>query len=189
MPSLLNLGDVLAAAAEFEEAIAVTRRAVALRERSASPDSLDLAEALDHLGSALSGSRRYDDALKAFDRSLSSRRRHSTKTDVAIARTLEAIGLVLQRTGSYERRIDAPSTGRGNTGGRQRRPSRVCGTLNLIAQQLWFEGQLIESRNASERAVAIAERTLRPDHPTVAQSLRYLAATLADLGDLTSPLP
>ena len=57
-------------------------------------------------------------------------------------------------------------------------------TLNLIADQLWFEGRLLESRDVSERAVQVAERTLRPDHPTVALSLRFLAATLADLGDL-----
>jgi CHAT domain-containing protein/tetratricopeptide (TPR) repeat protein len=56
--------------------------------------------------------------------------------------------------------------------------------LNLIAQQLWFEGRLSESRNASERALAVAERTLRPEHPTIALSLRYLAGTQADLGDL-----
>ena len=34
VPSLLNLGDVLVAASEFEPAIAVTERAVALREGS-----------------------------------------------------------------------------------------------------------------------------------------------------------
>ena len=51
-----------------------------------------------------------------------------------------------------------------------------------MAQQLWFEGHFLESLIASERAVEVAERTLRPDHPTVALSLRYLAATLAALG-------
>src|SRR5207244_2122503 len=49
VPSLLNLGDVLAEAAEFEQAIAVTERAVALREVSAGSDSFHMAEALDHL--------------------------------------------------------------------------------------------------------------------------------------------
>ena len=58
-------------------------------------------------------------------------------------------------------------------------------TLNLMAQQFWFEGHLNESRRTSEQALAVAERTLRPDHPTVAESLRYLAATFSDLGDLT----
>ena len=166
--SLLNLGDVLAAAAEFEEAITVTKRAVASRERSAGPRQPRRGGALDHLGSVLSVASRYDDALEALERSLRIKEKALDKTDVAIARTLEAIGLVLQRRKTMNaaaaplRRaaaiqeaanIDHPAYAR---------------TLNLIAQQLWFEGRLIESRNASERAVAVAERTLRPDHPTVA---------------------
>ena len=57
-------------------------------------------------------------------------------------------------------------------------------TLNRLAQQLWFEGRLPESKATSEEAVALAERMLRADHPTVARSLRYLAGTLVDLGDL-----
>ena len=183
-PSLLNLGDVLAAAAEFQPAVASTERAVALRDGSVPPDSLGVAEALDHLGGALSAARRYDEALKALERSLHLKEKRLDGADVSIARTLEEIGLVLQRKGAYD-----PS------GTRLRRAATIqeaasidhpdyARTLNLIAQQLWFEGQLVESRNASERAVALAERTLRPDHPTVAQSLKYLASTLADLGDL-----
>ena len=186
VPSLLNLGDVLVAAAEFEEAISVTRRAVALRERSADPDSLDVgvAEALDHLGGALSAARHYDDALKVLDRSLRMKEEALDQKDVAIARTLEAIALVLQNQGAYERAstpirravaireaagVDHPA---------------YADTLNLMAQQLWFEGQMTESRAASERAVEVAERTLRPDHPTVARSLLFLGSTLGDLGEL-----
>ena len=33
--------------------------------------------------------------------------------------------------------------------------------------------------------LALAERTLRPEHPTLARTMRYLAGTLADLGDLS----
>ena len=182
--SLLHLGDVLAARAEFEQAIVVTERAVALRQTSAPPDSLEMAEALDHLGTTLSSARRHDEALKALHASLTLKERLLDSTDVSIARTLEDIGLVLQRMGAYEEsgtpvrraaaiqeaaRADHPSYAR---------------TLNLLAQQLWFEGQLIESRDMSERAVELAERTLRPSHPTLALSLRYLAATLEDLGDM-----
>jgi CHAT domain-containing protein/tetratricopeptide (TPR) repeat protein len=182
VPSLLNLGDVLSGAAEFTPAIAVTKRAVALLEMRAQTDSLDLAEALDHLGAVLSSARRYNEAREALERSLQLKERALDGQDVSIARTLEEIGLLLQRSGRYDasglpvRRaaaireaasVDHPAYAR---------------TLNLLAQQLWFEGRLIESRDASERAVAVAERTLRPDHPTLALSVRYLASTLADLG-------
>ena len=43
-------------------------------------------------------------------------------------------------------------------------------------------------RAASERALALATAVLRPDHPTIALSLRYLAATAGDLGDLQTSL-
>ena len=185
VPSLLNLGDVLTAAAEFEPAIAVMERAVKLREGTVGADSLDVAEALDHLGRAQSAARRYDIALKTFDRSLSIKEKSIDPSDVALARTLEDSALVLQRMGAYDR-----------AGARLQRAAAIqqavnvdhpayVGTLNLIAQQLWFEGQLLESKSASERAVTLAERTLRSNHPQISHSLRYLAATLADLGDTT----
>jgi tetratricopeptide (TPR) repeat protein len=183
VPSLLNLGDVRIAAAEFEQAIAVTRRAVVLCERTAGPDGLEVAEALDHLGDALSETGRYDEAVKTLERSLQLREKAAAGSAVPLARTLERLALVLQRRGDY-----APA------GRAIRRAAAIqlavnanhpayAGTLNLVAQQFWFEGQLLDSKAASEQAVLVAERTLRPDHPIVALSLRYLANTLSDLGD------
>jgi CHAT domain-containing protein len=186
--SLLNLGDVLVDAAEFEQSIAVMHRAVGLAERGTGHDSRDVAEALHHLGSALSAARRYDNALSTLERSLRLKEKTLDGADVSIARTLEEIGLVLQRKGDYER-----------AGAQIRRAAAIqeaanidhpayAKTLNLIAQQLWFEGNLPESKVASERAVELAERTLRPDHPMIALSLRYLGGTVAYLGDLSQSL-
>jgi len=183
-PSLANLGDVLTAAAEYEEAIAMMRRAVALTERGTELDNLAVADALDHLGSTLSEARRYDDAVKALDRSLAVKENALGDNDPAIARTLEALGLVLQRKGDYERAGQMVRRAAAiQQAGPVDHPAYV-GTLNLMAQQLWFEGRLVESKNTSEQAVALAERTLRPDHPNLALSLRYLGATLGDLGNL-----
>jgi len=181
--SLINLGDVLIASADFEQALTVTQRAVATGERRTGPDSLLVAEALDHLGDALTGASRYDEAVKTLERSLRLKERVLGGTSVAVARTLEYLGLVLQRKGDY-----------GPAGAAVRRAAAIqqasdanhpayAGTLNLVAQQLWFEGQLLESKTASEQAVSVAERSLRADHPTLALSLRYLANTLGDLGD------
>ena len=101
--SLLNLGDALINAGEFQQAIAVMSRAVAVAERSAGPNNPDVAEAAHHLGTALSAARRYDDALKALDRSLRVKQETlEAGARLLIARTLEEIGLVLQRKGAYE---------------------------------------------------------------------------------------
>jgi len=183
-PSLLNLGDVLAAAAKFDEAIAVIGRAVALADHNSRGDSPDVADALDHLGSVFSDAGKYDEAMKPLERSLAIKEETLGTNDLAVARTLEKIGLLLQRRGDY-----------GRSGVAIRRAASIqedanidhpayATTLNLMTQQLWFEDQLIESRKTSERAVALAERTLRADHPVLAQSLRYLAGTLIDLGDV-----
>ena len=182
--SLLNLGDLLARAGEFAEAIALTERAVALLVTSSPSNRLDLAQAFDHLGATLSAAGQYDEALRALERSLAIKETVLSQREETIARTLEEIGLAYQRKGSYDRastplRRAAAIQETVNTD----HPA-YAHTLNLIAQQLWFEGRLMESKNASERAVNVAERTLRPDHPLVAESLRYLAATLSDLGDL-----
>jgi len=187
--SLINLADVLAERAELDEAIAVAQRALALRQATASADSLDVADAFDHLGAVLSAARRLEDALKALEESLRLKEKLLGATDIALARTLEVMVQVQQRRGEYEKsgmlvlraaaireraRVDHPAYTR---------------TLNLIADQFYFEGRLIESRDASKRAVQVAERTLRPDHPELALSLRYLAATLGVLGDIQGSTP
>ena len=182
--SLINLGEVRAERAEFDDAIAVAQRALALRQATARADSLDVAAAFDRLGSVMSAARRYAEALRALETSLRIEEKLLEATNPAIAYTLEEIGLVLQRRGEYEKSgtVLRRAAAIREHGGLEH-PS-YARTLNLIAEQFWFEGRLLESRDASERAVQLAERTLRPDHPELALSLRYLAATLSDLGDI-----
>lgn len=185
VPSLLNLGDALTAAGEFDRAISITERAVTLRERGTSPGkpTVNLARALDHLGTALSARRRHDDALKAFGRSLALKEQLLAPLDVEIARTLEGMALVLQRKAAYVQSGTLLRRAASIQEAADANHPAYATTLNLLAQQLWFEGDLLASKDASERAVAHSERILRPDHPTVALSLRYLAATVYDLGD------
>jgi len=185
--ALLNLGQVLLATAEFERAIAVTREAVTVLERVA-PGSLEAAEAADRLGEALSAAGKNDEALTVLDGGLRIKEARLPATADPIARTLEAIGLARQRQGAYaeagvaiRRAVTIQETAS------PRHPAFAT-TLNLLAQQLWFEGRLLESRAASERALALATDVLRPDHPTIALSLRYLAATAGDLGDTQTSL-
>ena len=182
--SLLNLGDVLVARADFDRAIAVIQRAVALCERRASPNRIEVADALDHLGGAMAAAGRYDEAARVLEQSLAVKEKAVDAVGVDIAWTLEDLGLVLQRKGDYGRAGPVLRRAGGIREVSDLNHPLYLRTLNLIAQQLWFEGQLIESKEVSERAVALAEQTLRPNHPTLALSLRYLAGTLADLGDL-----
>jgi CHAT domain-containing protein len=184
--SQINLADVLGALLMFDQAIVAADRAVALTERHASPNSAQVAIPLDHLGRALIGARRYDQALDALERSVRIKEATLSHEDISIARTLEQLALALQRKGEYGR--SRPIVQRALALQQAISPNHpdCVVTLNLQAQQLWFDGLLTESRRVSEQAVDLAELTLRPDHPTVALSLRYLASTLADLGDLNA---
>ena len=161
VPSLLNLGDALVIAGQDRQAIETARRAVTLRERNHATD-LDIAEALDHLGSALTSAGRYEEALSVLDRSLRSKEAALPATDVRIARTLEEMAWALERKGDY-----------GRSGPILRRAAAIqeradadhpeyAETLTLLGLQLWFEGDLLEARDVSARAVAAAERTCAP---------------------------
>jgi CHAT domain-containing protein len=184
---LVRLSQILVATAEFGRAVDISRRAVTLLE-STSPSTLDLAEAMDQLGSALSAAGRHDEAIPILEQGLRIKEASLSPTAVSVARTLEAMGLALQRHGAYDH--SGPIVRRAaaiHEAANPLHPSRIT-SLNLLAQQLWFEGRLIESRTTSERAVALASKVLRPNHPMLALSLRYLAATAADLGDVAEAL-
>ena len=181
--SLINLVDVLVVAADYERAIALASRAVAIREKEGASRAQALTEALDHLGRALSAARRHDDALEIFERALALKEVALGPDAASVARTLEDIALVLQRKAAYADSGKAIRRALAIQESLETEHPAYATTLNLLAQQLWFEGDILASREASERAVRHAERALRADHPIVALSLRYLAATLFDLGE------
>ena len=120
--------------------------------------------------------------MKALERSLGLKEKALDGADVAIARTLENLGLVLQGRGDYGRAgagCDGPADSRGSS---SNHPAYV-GTLNLIAQQLWFEGQLLESRAASDgpsrSPSAPCAPITRPSHSRSGSSPAHLP-TLGD---------
>ena len=144
-----------------------------------------LAEALDHLGASLTAARQNDAAFRALERSLRMKEGAAAAAGVGLARTLEALVFLAQNAGDYQRSGVAIRRAQEIQRAADANHPAYINTLNLAAQQLWFEGRLPESKDASERALALAERTLRPEHPTLAMTIRYLAGTLADLGDLS----
>lgn len=183
-PSLLNVGMTLLARDEWDRAIAAIERAVALRERDAGPASVDVAEALDHLATAQAAAGRYDEALGTLERSLPIKEASLDGWDAGIARTLETRAFAWQMKGDYEqagiaiRRAEEIQR-RSNAA----HPAYID-TLFRIGEQFFFEGRFLQSRDAFERAVSLAERTLRADHPALTRSLQVLAGTVGDLGDL-----
>lgn len=185
VPSLVNVGDSLVADAQYAPAIAVLERGAALFQSAGGTPTLATAEALDRLASALTASGSHDAALQALERSLRIKEGLSARTPSSLARTLEGLASAAQGAGQYEKAGESIRRAQELQESSDPEHPAFVETLNLLAQQLWFEGHLPESRRASERAFALAGRTLRPTHPTLLEAMRYLASTLADLGDLT----
>ena len=133
---------------------------------------------------ALNGAGAHDEALVVLRRSLSLRRTAYPALGPADARALEAQAWALQRKGAYpEARAVVADLG------------AALSTLpadhalwveasNIIGLQAWFEGDLGGARLTAERAASLGKAVLRPDHPSTARAIRYLADVTSDLGDL-----
>jgi CHAT domain-containing protein len=182
--SLRNLGDVLLQAGDYRAAIDPYKRATDVRERAVGPDSADLADDLDHLARALAFVEQHGEALTIANRALRIKEQVLPPGDVRIARTLEVQALVLQRMGEYAK--VRPPLERALAIREKVGPAHpeIAGTLSLLGEQFWFEGDPVRSESFSKRAMAIADRTLRPGHPEFASYLRRLALSVADLGDV-----
>lgn len=183
--SLVGLGAVLADSGDYSGALMALQRADRLVGAASSRESSETAvDVFDHLAVVLALAGRYDEGLSTIARSLALKSRGDV-APASLAQTLEIEALAAQGAGLYSRSAAAirRAIALRQRGGTSDDPARVS-TLNLLAQQLWFEGRFTESRSASEEAERLGERTLRETHPRLAETIRYLAATDADLGDV-----
>ena len=184
MQSLVGLGDTLVAAADYGEAVNVLTDALIAVQSQVNSDPAVRATVQHHLGVALIYDGRPAEALTALERSLAYRR---DRGGGPLADTLLAVAWAHQRTANYEaaglairEALDIRESVPGHPG--------YTECLSLFGLQLWFEGKVTAARDASEKAVAAAEQTLRPEHPVLALALKRLAATMLDLGDVTEAL-
>lgn len=65
---------------------------------------------------------------------------------------------------------------------------RTAGLSNALGYHLWLLGAYAESRNYLERALAIRQQVLEPDHPELARSLNNLGLALQGQGSLAGAL-
>jgi len=182
--SLRMLGEVLVAAGEYQLARKPTERAVRIDEAALGVDHPQVADDLDNLTRVLISIEKYDDARAANDRALAIREAALHSDDVRLARTLEIRASLLQRMGDY--RTARPVIERALLIGQRVIPSHpeMAPFVSRAGEQARLEGNLVEARQFSERALRLAEQTLRPDHPEIASYQRLLAIPLAGLGDL-----
>ena len=87
------------------DAEAAARRSLELRERHASPDSLELADAHNSLGVVLEGAGRLDEAETELRRALAIRRARAGGESEQVAAVLHNLALVERRRGAYPNAI------------------------------------------------------------------------------------
>ena len=159
-------------------------RCVGLRQQDAGHDRSVLADDLDLLAQALAQLRRYDEAAAVSARSVAIREQEADQRSAAMARTLAARGRVWMWRGDYSRAsadLERALTIRQAIGPRHPETAAV---LSLLGRELVLEGRFTEAKDLLERAISLAEATLRPGHPSIALYLRYLATPLQELGNL-----
>ena len=182
--SQVNLADALVGAAEFERASAMLTNAVS--ELSARPreNPGELADVLDHLVT-LYPERKNGRGVGDACRSLDVRRTTSQSDPLSRARPLLLLGWALQRKGEYAQAGTAIREAVAMEAANHPNYSVYAEALSLLGLQLWFEGHLQDAIDTSTKALEVAERTLRSDHPTVALALRRLGANVGSVGDLS----
>ncbi len=183
VPSLRNLGDILARKGDYQASIAILERAERLRPRTDGSHALELAAVDDCLARSLGLTERFDEALRVIDRGLTVKEAVLPPRDIRIARSLEVRAWLLQRRGDYS--SSRQSLARALTireSGNPKNPE-MASSISLLGYQQWFEGDLLQARRNHQRAITLAEEVLGTDHSELVVYLQRQALVLTDLGD------
>ena len=126
---------------------------------------------------------RYGEALEASNRAVTIAE-NTGGTAIVAARALSIRGFVRQRKGDYiAARADLQRALAIQQDQIPRHPDFAT-TLMFIGSQNLFDGDSLQARETLERAVSLAEASLRPGHPNIAWFVRILSIAVQELGDL-----
>jgi tetratricopeptide (TPR) repeat protein len=163
----------------------LSRRALAMNEKTFGPDSPIVALDLSTLAGALLAKGDYAGADPLFRRALAIDEEAFGPDRPIVAANLNNLGELLRRKGDYpeaeplfQRALAIDE--------RTWAPDNVARDLNNLAGVLYPMGDHTEAELLVRRALAIEEKALGPDHPHVATALHNLASLLAAKGDYTA---
>ena len=180
--ALRNLTDVLIASGDYKAALDTAQRARDLRAQAA-VDALDLAEDLDRVARALVLLDRYGEVAVVIDRAIAIKEAARPRDVAALARTLALRATLHQGVREYARaRAVLAEVVKMREAPAAEHPD-LADALRQMAVVCWIDGDLKQSQHFAARALAIAERLLRPDHPDLSAYLKSLALPTQDLGD------
>ena len=165
-------------------------RALAIREKALGPEHPDTATSLNNLASLLQAQGDLVGARSLFERALAIREKALGPEHPDTASSLNNLANLLQGPGRSCGRAAAPRARAGDLRkGARPRASRYGGEPQQPRQPASAQGDLAGARPLFERALAIHEKALGPEHPDTATSLSNLAGVLRAQGDLAGARP
>lgn len=181
---LLNdLGAALRAQSKPQDALAMQREALAVREKYEGADSLAAAESHNNIATALFQSGETDQAITHFEKSLAIRRSRLRETHPLVLRVRSNLGLALLKQGESARAVselqiaaDAWPAAFGPD-----HPGRVSAVVSL-AKALRAQGKPSDAATALQSLRAWQAEREKANSPALAATDANLAEALLDAG-------
>jgi tetratricopeptide (TPR) repeat protein len=176
-----QLGWYLRECVQYEQAEALLRRGLAIRESLFGPDHPLTATSLANLARLTSDAGRYDEAVGLYRRALDIRERTLGGADAGTAHALTGLASVYSQLGQFAdseslflRALEVHEQTVGSD------HPYTAYTKTLLAMMYRAQARWNEAEPLLRQALAIRERELGPDHPRVGIVLNNLAVVLAD---------
>jgi len=168
---LHNLAAIRDARGDYEGAIEMYRRVIAIRE-DVLGDHPELARSLTNLAVTYQRLERDDEAEPLLVRALAMREKTLGTDHHDVAQTLNSLGLLYQREGRLDEAeplLERSLEIRRNKYGDEH--AAVAEALHNLAVLYSDRERLAEARDYAERSLTIREKVLRPEHPAIAAGL------------------
>ncbi|HEX4961526.1 MAG TPA: tetratricopeptide repeat protein [Thermoanaerobaculia bacterium] len=181
--TLVRLGS-LAQLSGKGDAVALFRRALAIREERLGPDHAEVADVLNKLGMTLASQGRFDEAETMLHRSLALHEQLWGDRDPRVAKVLHNLGGIEYyrgRTADAERLLQRALGIR--EAALQPDDPDLAGSREALALLRQQQGRPAEAVPLLERLVATSEKVYGPEHPEFARTLLNLGLARKALGE------
>ena len=187
---LNNTALSLFKAGDPDEAELLYRRAIAIDNKTLSPDDPERAWALNNLGLLLKRKGDYEHAEPLYQQAIGIREKALGPEDSALAQSLNNLGMLFLAEGKADQA--EPLLLRALNMRKTVLPPDdpdLAESFNNVALVLEGKGEIDAAEALYRKALAIDERSLGPDHPDLAIDLNNLGLLLEDKKDFAEAEP
>ncbi|MCU0291915.1 MAG: CHAT domain-containing protein, partial [Thermoanaerobaculaceae bacterium] len=182
---LNNLANLRKHMGDYAAAQALLERSLAIRERVRGPEHPEVAQALTNLATVQILRRQYVQAKANAERALTIREKALGPDSAQVGLSLVALGEATLLIGdldggraAYERAVVTLTRAGSGSG------ADLAAATHGLALVLHHQGNLVEAAAMYQRALAMHEQLLDPQHPQVGEVLAHSGLLAAQRGDL-----